>query len=147
MCIWMQVFSIRNEEKAHHFDPSIPSSAKEMLPHKTLCGYATSLIQERRTDESEHATWLSKGSKGPPNIQTDSKRYVHLGCTQGPTCQTPGQRRGWLGPTRGQNRGFGRTTLVAPHLSLPRGGLPLVLSGFLGVHKVIFGSKQGVVHL
>jgi hypothetical protein len=64
----MQVFSIRNEEKAHHFDPSIPSSSKEMLPHKTLCGYATSPIQERRTDESEHATWLSKGSKGPPNI-------------------------------------------------------------------------------
>jgi hypothetical protein len=66
-----------------------------------LCGYATSPIQERQppTNQSApHGCHINDISKGPPSVQTDSKSRVHLGCTQGPTCQSLGEGEGDWGP-------------------------------------------------
>jgi hypothetical protein len=144
MYIQMQVFNIRNKEKAHHSDPSISRSTKERLPHRIWCGYATSPIQERQAlmnQSMPHGCHkdLIKGSLGD---QTASKYYMHWG--PGSTCKPPVQRKGPAGPTWGwRNSGFDRTDLGLAFPRLPHGDLPLILRCIPGVRVVNLSSEPG----
>jgi hypothetical protein len=90
--------------------------------------------KEASPDESEHDTWTSHGSMGPPERLSRLKSTCTLG-TDLRSHETATQIKNTLrGPTWGlADLRIGRTDLGSADPALPRGACPLVLEAIPGV--------------
>ena len=93
-------------------------------------------IRSRQVD----VTWI----EGPTGTQTNSKFYMHLGSTQGPTGQSPGQKLGASGAHMGSTKPWVWPNHHTSHPSWPSmWWLPIGPKGDSGVFAVSLCSEPG----
>ena len=93
-------------------------------------------IRSRQVD----VTWI----EGPRGTQTNSKFYMHLGSTQGPTGQSPGQKLGASGAHMGSTKPWVWPNRHTGHQSWPSmWWLPIGPKGDSGVFATSLCSEPG----